>query len=99
MQLKFLDLVGPGALVVAQHLHHIAPIIFFTDKEQTLVVLRLAAGLDDVAGRVGLDERDSVTEGGEIFLRDDANARRPQFLLTESPIILQPVSVRGAADY
>src|SRR3989442_1154745 len=98
LQLKRLDAVGPGALVVLEHLNDVFAVLVFTHEQQLLEVLRLTARLDDVAVGVGADVCEGVVEGVEVFLRDDGDAGLLQFILAERAVVLELIRVGSATN-
>src|SRR5688572_28323741 len=99
LELELLHLVRPGALVVLQHLEHVAAVLLLADEEQALDVLRLAARLDDVAVGVLLHVRHRLVERGEVLVRDGRHADVLQLLLAERAVVLQLVRIGIAADH
>ena len=98
LQLKNLDFFGEGAFVGFQHADDVVAVFFLADEEAALDVLRFAAGLDDVAIGIFLDEFDGGIEGIEFLVRNDGDAGLLQFFLAEGAIVLEIVGVRSAAD-
>ncbi len=98
LELKNFDFVGEGFFVSFEHADDVFAVFFFADKEAALDVLRFAAGLDDVAIRILLDEFDGRIERVEIFVGDDVDAGFFQFFLAEGAIVFEIVGVRRAAN-
>src|SRR4051812_46796676 len=93
LQLERLDRVRQRALIVAKHLDDVLAVLLLADEEQPLVVLRLAARLDDVAIGVRRDVGDGLIERGEVLLRDDGDAGRFELLLAEAAVVLEAVAI------
>src|SRR5208283_5561610 len=63
LELEDLDLLGEGAFVGFQHADDVHAVFFLADKEAAFDVLGFAAGLDDVAIGIFLDEFDGRIKG------------------------------------
>src|SRR3989442_9983882 len=99
LQLKRLDAVGPGTLVVLEHLNDVFAVLVFAHEQELLDVLRLAARLDDVAVGVRAHVRERVVERVEVLLRDDRDAGLLELLLSERAVVLELVGVGAAAHH
>src|SRR5205814_5996767 len=80
------------------HADDVFAVVFLAHEEAALDVLGFAAGLDDVAIGIFLDEFDGRVEGVEILVRNDVDAGFLQLFLAERAIVLEAVGVFGAAD-
>ena len=98
LELEDLNFFGEGAFVGFEHADNVVAIFFFADKQAALDVLRFAAGLDDVAIGIFLDEFDGGIEGIEFLVRDDGDAGLLEFFLAEGAIVFEIVGVGSAAD-
>jgi len=74
LELKDFDLVSEGLFVGFEHADNVVAVFFFADEEAALDVLRFAAGLDDVAVGIFLNEFDGGIEGVEILIGNDVDA-------------------------
>ena len=72
-------------------------VVFLADKQQSLDVLRLAAGLDDVWRRVRFHMCDRRVKIRKLLERDNRHAVFLEFLLTESAVVFESVGVRCSA--
>ena len=95
---EYLDRVGIHGLVGLQDVYDVHAIVFLADEQQPLDVLRLAARLDDVGGRIGPHEFDRRIEIHEFVKRDDRYAVAFQFRLAERTVVFESIGMRGAAD-
>src|SRR5260370_924000 len=99
LQLKHFDLVGEGFLVGLEHTDYVFAVFFFPNEQAALDVLRFAAGFDDVAVGIFLDELDGGVERIEVFVGNDAYAGGFELFLAEGALVLEALRVGGAADY
>ncbi len=98
LELEDLDFLGESSFVGLEHADNVFTVFFLADEEAALDVLGFAAGLDDVAVGIFLDEFDGRIEGVEILIRDDGDAGFLQFFLAEGAVVFEIVGVGRAAD-
>ena len=98
LELKNFDLVGEGFLVSLKHADDVFAVFLFAHEQAALDVLRFAAGFDDVAVRILLDEVDGGIEGIEVFVGNNADAGGFELFLAEGAIVFESVGVGGTTD-
>jgi len=98
LELENFDFVGEGFFVGLEHTDDVVSVFLFTDEESALDVLGFAAGLNDVAVGIFLDEFDSEVERIKIFVGNDSDAGGFELLLPEGAIVFEAIGVSGAAD-
>jgi len=98
LELEDFDFVGKSFFVRLEHANDVFAVFFLTDKEAALDVLGFAAGLNDVAIGIFLDEFDGGIEGVEFLIGDDGDAGFLQLFLTERAVVFEIVGVRGTTD-
>jgi len=81
-----------------QNVDDIHAVVFLADEQQSLDVLCLAAGFDDIGRGILADVGNGRIEVGEFLERDDRDAVALEFLLAESAVVFEPVRVRRSAD-
>src|SRR5215470_6614861 len=96
LQLEDFDFVGESLLVGFEHANYILSIIFLSDEQPALHILRFAARLDYVSSRVLCNVLNGIVERIELLVGDDVHSGFLQFLLPERAVIFQSVGVGSA---
>ena len=99
LQLEIPDLFRKGFFVRLKDANHILSVILITDEQATLHISGRARRLDDVALRIFFHVGGRVVEIIEVAIGNDVDAFLFELLLTEGPIVLEPVRIRRASNY
>src|SRR5262249_44150565 len=99
LQLELPDLVRKGLLVCLEYADYVLAVVLITDEEATLHISSRPRRLDDVTLGILLHICDRVIEILEVAIGHNVDAFLLELLLAEGTIVLEPISVRRAADY
>ncbi len=98
LQLEDFYGIGINGFVGFEYVNNVLAVVLVPDKQEPLYILRLAAWLDDIRGRIGFDVRDRRVKVGELLKWNYGYAMPLQFVLPECTVVFQFVRVGRSAN-